>query len=63
MIIAEPGGSVRSSELASWADPPDLRASTEFRPSEAPPDRPGEEPCIVQKEPVRKLDNCGTFRC
>jgi pimeloyl-ACP methyl ester carboxylesterase len=54
MIIAEPGGSVRSPNFKY--DPP-ITNVNQFSTYEAPPERPGEEPCIMQKDPVRKLVN------
>jgi pimeloyl-ACP methyl ester carboxylesterase len=54
MIIAEPGGSVRSPNFKY--DPP-ITNVNQFSTYEAPPERPGEEPCMLQKDPVRKLVN------
>jgi pimeloyl-ACP methyl ester carboxylesterase len=58
MIIAEPGGSVRSPNFKY--DPP-ITNVNQFSTYEAPPDRPGEESCIMQKDPVRKLVNWGNI--
>jgi pimeloyl-ACP methyl ester carboxylesterase len=58
MIIAEPGGSVRSPNFKY--DPP-ITNVNQFRTYEAPPERPGEEPCIMQRDPVRKLVNWGNI--
>lgn len=54
MIIAEPGGSVRSPNFKY--DPP-ITNVNQFSTYEAPAERPGEEPCVLQRDPVRKLVN------
>jgi pimeloyl-ACP methyl ester carboxylesterase len=58
MIIVEPGGSVRSPNFKY--DPP-ITNVNQFSTYEAPPERPGEEPCIMQRDPVRKLVNWGNI--
>jgi pimeloyl-ACP methyl ester carboxylesterase len=54
MIIAEPGGSVRSPNFKY--DPP-ITNVNQFNTYEAPPERPGEEACLMQRDPVRRLVN------
>jgi len=54
IVTAEPGGGLRSTNFKY--DPP-ITNVNQFSTYEAPPERPGEEPCVLQREPVRKLVN------
>ena len=54
MIIYEPGGSVIS---ANYKYDPPIANVNQFSTYEVPPERPGEVPCKLQKDPVRKLVN------
>jgi pimeloyl-ACP methyl ester carboxylesterase len=53
IVTAEPGGGVQRLMLAY--DPPITNVSELNTYTEPAPERPGEEPCVLQRDPVRKL--------